>query len=83
MVKKIQNNSVEWYDLKLIGTNKKSKPIAFSTIATSDLIVTLSHEKKTILDIYNAINYDDDAKSIMKKYIDLGYGDYVAKNYFK
>lgn len=60
-----------------------SKPIAYSTVATNDLIVILSQMYDTIEDIYKAINYDQEAKEIMKKYIDLGYGNYIARDYFK
>ena len=60
-----------------------SKPIAYSTVATNDLIVILSQMYDTIEDIYKAINYDQEAKEIMKIYIDLGYGNYIARDYFK
>lgn len=60
-----------------------SKPIAYSTEATNDLIVILSQMYDTIEDVYKAINYDQEAKEIMKKYIDLGYGNYIARDYFK
>lgn len=62
---------------------KRKTPIAYSTRATSDLIVVLSQESETITDVYNAINYDQEAKDILKKYIDLGYGNEIAKEWFK
>jgi predicted metal-dependent RNase len=62
---------------------KKKKPIAYSTKATSDLIVVLAQEYETITDVYHAINYDQDAKDVLKKYIDLGYGDVVAREWFR
>lgn len=69
-------------DVHWMVPNKK-KPIAYSTKATSDLIVILSETNETIIDVYNAINYDQDAKEILKKYIDLGYGNEIAREWFK
>lgn len=60
-----------------------SKPIAYSPTATSDLIVLLVQDGCTIRELKSKINYDSDAKDIIQKYIDLGYGDYIAKEYFK
>lgn len=62
---------------------KKKKPIAYSTKATSDLIAVLAQDYETISDVYNAINYDQDAKDVLQKYIDLGYGDVIAKEWFR
>lgn len=61
----------------------KKKPIAYSTVAVSNLIGILSEEYETINDVYAAINYDQDAKEILKKYIDLGYGSEIAREWFK
>lgn len=61
----------------------KKKPIAYSTVATRDLIVVLSQDYETISDVYNAINYDQDAKDVLQKYMDLGYGDVVAREWFR
>ena len=68
---------VEWY-----APNKK-KPIAWSTTATSDLIVALAQENETITDVCNAVNYDLDAELILQQYIDLGYGNEIAREWFK
>ena len=62
---------------------KKKKPIAYSTKATSDLIVVLAQDYETISDVYNAVNYDQDAKGVLKKYIDLGYGNVIAREWFR
>ena len=62
---------------------KKKKPIAYSTKATSNLIVVLAQDYETISDVYNAVNYDQDAKDVLKKYIDLGYGNVVAREWFR
>ena len=72
--------SVSWHKLK---SKANSKPIAYSTVATNDLIVILSQIYDTVEDVYKAINYDQEAKEIMKKYIDLGYGNYIARDFFK
>ena len=62
---------------------KKKKPIAYSSQSTNDLIVILSRLNNTIQDVYDAINYDDEAKNVIKKFIDLGYGNSIAKDWFK
>ena len=69
-------------DVSYTVPNKK-KPIAYSTVATSDLIVVLAQDYETITDVYNAINYDQDAKDVLQKYIDLGYGDIIAREWFR
>jgi hypothetical protein len=61
----------------------RKKPIAYSTRATSDLIVALAEDGSTIREIYQNINYDREAKDIMQKYIELGFGDTVAKTMFR
>lgn len=68
---------VAWY-----APNKK-KPIAYSTTATSELIVELAQQHETIADVRNAINYDLDGELILQKYIDLGYGNVIAREWFK
>ena len=69
-------DEVQWY------VPNKKRPIAYSTEATSDLIAGLSWQYETIYDVYNAVNYDVDAKEILQKYIDLGYGNEIARNWF-
>ena len=71
------NGDVEW------RIPKRKTPIAYSTRATSDLIVVLSQDCETITDVYNAINYDEEAKEVLKKYIERGYGNEIAKEWFK
>lgn len=61
----------------------KKRPIAYSTKATSDLIVLLSKEHKTIREVQAAINYDQDAKRVLQQYIDAGYGEQIAQDFFK
>lgn len=59
---------------------KRKRAFASSTVATSDLIEVLSEEGRTIRESYDFINYDEDAKSILKVYIDNGYGDVTFHN---
>lgn len=66
---------VEWY-----FPNKKRK-FAESTVATSDLIELLSEQHLTVRDVYNAINYDTDAKEIVNKFIENGYGDFIMYDF--
>ena len=61
----------------------RKKPIAYSTVATSDLIGLLAEDFETIQDVYNAITYDKEAKEILQIYIDLGYGNEIASKWFK
>lgn len=61
----------------------KKKPIAYSTVATSNLIGLLAQECETIQDVYDAVVYDVEAKEILQKYIDLGYGSQIAREWFK
>lgn len=77
MAKAKNKGDVHWY-----APNKK-KPIAYSTVAASDLIGLLAQDFETIQDVYNAINYDEEAKQVLQKYIDLGYGNEIAREWFK
>lgn len=79
MEKKRINLGVQWY------LPSKKKPFATSTTATKDLVDILSHEDKTrtIEDVYNLINYDLEAKDILKTYIDKGYGNEIASKWFE
>lgn len=35
----------------------------------------------TVRDVYNAINYDEDAKAILKHFIDSGYENFIMKDF--
>ena len=61
----------------------KKKVIAYSAQAVSDFIDVMARNYDTIKDIYEAINYDLEAKEILKIYIDAGYGDKIARQFFK
>ena len=71
-------HDVEWH---IPG---KKTPIAYSTVATSDLIEALAENNPTatINDLIKEINYDEDAKKVLQQYIDAGYGDQVANEWF-
>ena len=68
---------VQWY------APKYKRPIAYSPKATKDLVDILAKDYETIIDVHNAINYDTEAKAILKKYIDLGYGKEIAREWFR
>ncbi len=68
------NNKRVGADVEYYVPDKK-KPIARGTKATKDLIDILAKESTTINELYSKIIYDQEAKEIIKKYIDLGYGD--------
>ena len=59
-------------------------PIAYSTVATSDLIDALADDNPTatIKELRDKINYDEDAKKVLQQYIDAGYGDQIANEWF-
>lgn len=52
-----------------------------STVATNDLIVMLSDDKKTVKDVYDSVYYDQEAKLILKKFIDAGYKNFIMKDF--
>ena len=71
-------HDVEWY----LPGNKR--PIAYSTVATSDLIEALAEQypNATISQLMPQINYDEDAKKVVQQYINAGYGDTIAYDWF-
>lgn len=71
------------HDVQWLIPGKKT-PIAYSTVATSDLIEALSEQypKATISQLMSAIKYDVDAKRVVQQYINAGYGDQVAYDWF-
>lgn len=62
---------VEWF---LPNTKRR---FAYSTVATSDLIELLSEEFLTVSDVYQNINYDEEATNIVMHFIEKGYGNFV------
>lgn len=66
-MRKNQKHGVEW------TLPNAKRPFAYSTKATSDLIAILYEEHKDLRIVYNEINYDDEAKAIVKHFIDNGF----------
>lgn len=62
---------------------KRKRPIAYSTEATNDLIVMLAKEHNTIQDVHDALNYDVDAKAVLQEYITRGFGNEIARQWFR
>ena len=77
MAKSKIKGDVHWY------VQGKKKPIAYSTRATSDLVGLLAEDFETIQDVYDAVMYDQEAKTVLQKYIDLGYGNQIAREWFR
>ena len=73
-----QAHDVEWHALN------GDTVIAYSTKAASDLIEALATDnpKMTISEIFDAINYDAEAKKVLQAYIDSGFGDSIASEHF-
>lgn len=61
----------------------KERPISYSTKATADLISVLSEIFYSINDVQNAIFYDEDAIKILQIYIEKGYGERQASEFFE
>ena len=63
----------------------KKKPIGYSTVAESELVVEISKEVETINDLYNELiktplGYR--MAEIIKKFIEAGYGENKASDIF-
>ena len=71
-------HDVEWY------VPGKKSPIAYSTVASSDLIEILVEDNPsaTIKEIFEKVNYDEEAKKVLQQYIDAGYGNQIANEWF-
>lgn len=63
---RIKGLGVDWY------LPNKKRAFTQSTVATKDLIEVLYAEFGDLRLVYKAINYDEDAKRIVKEYIDKG-----------
>lgn len=57
---------VAWY------LPKKKRPFAYSTKAVSDIIAILYEEYQDLRLVYDNLHYDEEAKEIVKVYIDKG-----------
>lgn len=69
MAKRQSSGDVAWY---LPDAKNGSKPIAYSTVATSDLIVLLYQTYGDLRQVYEEINYDADAKRVVNEYLKRG-----------
>ena len=77
MARKRPKGDVKWC------IDGRKTPIAYSTKATSDLIVLLAQENETVQDVYNVVNYNVDAKKVLQAYIDKGYGNRIARTLWR
>ncbi len=68
---------IEWH------VPNRKRPIAYSTQAANNLIVTLSQSGRTIQEVRNMIRYDSEAQKVLDAYIAKGYGETIAQEFFK
>ena len=71
-------HDVEW---RIPG---KKTPIAYSTRAASDLIEALAEDNPsaTIKELLSKVTYDEEAKKVLGQYIDAGFGNQTANEWF-
>lgn len=69
MARQYDKGDVAWY---LPNAKKNSKPIGYSTVATSDLIVLLYEMYGDLRKVYENLHYDEDAKKIVSEYLKRG-----------
>ena len=60
----------------------RKKAIAYSTVAAETLIVALAEEGGTVRQIREKILYDAEALKVLDKYIERGFGAWIAKEHF-
>lgn len=53
----------------------KKRPFTTTTVATSDLIVLMAEDGHTVDSAHDAINYDEEAKAVLVKFSEAGYGN--------
>lgn len=68
---------VSWY------VPGRKTPIAYSTKAASDLIVVLGEDGATIQEVHDRITYDLEAREVLHKYIEKGFGDVAVNAFFR
>ena len=75
---KKDKGDISW---RLVG---KKKHVAYSTVAARDLIIAVAHKMPdaTLLELYEAINYDMESKAVLTAFIKKGYGDITVKKFF-
>lgn len=83
--KKVNTKKSDWaaHDVQWAVPGQKM-PIAYSTTATSDTISVLADENPTatISELQGLIHYNPEAKKVLQQYIDAGYGNQVANEWF-
>lgn len=60
----------------------RKKPIAGSTIYTAKLLIILSEIFFSINSVFKAVYRSQEAKNVLEKYIDKGYGEKEAAEFF-
>ena len=55
----------------------RKRPIAYCTMGANEIIAAVSEDGCMIQEAYSRINYDQEAKNVLQKYIDLGH-DYFT-----
>ena len=84
-IKTVRAKKSDWAsdDVSWWAPNSKTV-IAYSTVATSDLIETIaeSNPKMTIAEVYNSIRFDAEAKKVLQAYINCGFGNDIASQHF-
>lgn len=62
----------------------RKRPIAYSTKAVSNLIAVYAEKYGgTIQELQARIFYNNEAKAILQAYIDRGYGNQIASEWFR
>lgn len=83
--KTIRTKKSDWTetDITWYAPHQKS-PIAYSTAAVRDFIGAMvdDNQTATVRELQAKIKYDQDAKKVLQQYIDAGYGDDTAMDYF-
>ncbi len=79
------SRDVAWHPIKKSKGAKRGRTIAYSSKATSDLIVMLAEDnpKATIREIQKIINFDGEAEKVLQVYIDKGWGEAIAYEHFR
>lgn len=67
MAKQGRKGDVAWY------LPNSKRPFAYSTRATSDTIAVLYEMYGDLQAVYDNIHYDEEAKAIVKHFLDNGY----------
>ena len=83
--KVIRAKKADWASHDVYWYAPESKTVvAYSTKAASDLIEAMADDNPTmtISEMYGAVNYDAEAKKVLKAYIDSGFGGEAAGKHF-